>query len=117
MTSRRTFLKANITGAAQWALISPLSAVASSPDSAAVANPSPSHRDFWNDWPSYLSAKMNQARQSRLAELAGIATAAQAQERAARIRSKVWELIGGPPTKTPLNAQIAGRIDRGSYTI
>jgi cephalosporin-C deacetylase-like acetyl esterase len=76
-----------------------------------------SRRDFWNDWPAYLARKMNDARARREAELARIQTPSQAQERAAHVRFKVWELIGGPLPRTPLNSQVTGQIDRGSYRI
>src|SRR6185437_11477231 len=76
-----------------------------------------SDRDFWNDWPVYLTAEMNEARSRRLAALAEIHSAAQMQERAVMIRSKLWELIGGLPERTPLNPRVTGTIDRGQYRI
>ncbi len=116
MTTRRSFLTANLAGAAGWAL-KPHSA--SAPGKAAEpAEILPrSQRDFWNDWPDYLTRRISEARARRLADLAGIETAAQARQRARRVRSKVWDLIGGPPPRSPLNSQITGRIDRGSYRI
>jgi cephalosporin-C deacetylase-like acetyl esterase len=116
MTTRRTFLAANLAGAAAWAgrgrSVGPGEADARPADITGR-----SHRDFWNDWPAYLTRKMNDARARRQAELAGIKTQGQAQARADHIRSKVWELIGGQLEKTPLNSRIAGRIDRGAYRI
>lgn len=76
-----------------------------------------SGRDFWNDWPAYLRAKVNQARGKRLANLAAIDSVAAVRERSAMIRSKLWELIGGSLERTPLNAHTTGRLDRGEYTI
>lgn len=117
MATRRTFLTANLTGAAAWALGDASFAAPAREDSTEVATAEYSGRDFWNDWPSYLAGKMSQARSSRLAKLAEIRTAAQARERAAMVRSRVWELVGGPFEKTPLNPQLTGSIDRGAYRI
>ncbi len=94
--------------------------MASNPVGSAAAPEMPdtrSDRDFWNDWPAYLTAKMNQARKRRLAQLAAIQSREQVQERAAFVRAKIWELIGGPLDKTPLNPRVTGIIDRGQYRI
>jgi cephalosporin-C deacetylase-like acetyl esterase len=117
MATRRTFLTVNLAGAAEWALGAPLSTAAARPGLPAANSTASSPRDYWNDWPEYLIRKMNQARAVRLAELARLTTAAQVDERAANIRSRIWELVGGPLQKTPLNAQVVGKIDRGSYRI
>jgi len=74
-------------------------------------------RDYWNDWPRYLTAKMNEARSRRLAELSAIQTEAAVRARIEKVQSTVWKLIGGPFEKTPLKPQIVGTIDRGSYRI
>jgi cephalosporin-C deacetylase-like acetyl esterase len=116
MTTRRSFLTANMAGAAAWA-VGGRAATRAGTDVPSEQTVKRSNRGFWNDWPDYLTRKMNEARARRHAELAGIKTAEQAKERAQRIRSKLWELIGGPLEKTPLNSQIRGRIDRGSYRI
>jgi cephalosporin-C deacetylase-like acetyl esterase len=115
MTSRRAFLTANLAGAAEWALAQkpPLRAEVPAPRRTEVR----SRLDFWNDWPDWLTEKMNQARRKRHAALAEIRSAAGVRERARLVRSKVWELIGGPLERTPLNPQIAGTIQRGAYRI
>lgn len=116
MITRRRFLRANVASATGWVVNGRSATVIGNiRERPEFVKRSP--RDFWNDWPNYLTRKMNEARARREAELAGIKTAAQAQARAARIRSRVWDLIGGPPPKTPLNSQTSGRIDRGSYRI
>jgi cephalosporin-C deacetylase-like acetyl esterase len=74
-------------------------------------------RDLWNDWPAYLADKMNQVRAKRLAALAAIRSVPEARERTTMIRSKLWELIGGPLEKSPLNAQITGQLERPGYRI
>ena len=105
MTTRRNFLAANLIGAAGLAasparMFSEPAGTASYP---AITDPTRSDRNFWVDWPNYLTAEMNEARSRRLAELAKIQSVAQVRERATMVRSKLWELIGGPLEKTPLN--------------
>jgi cephalosporin-C deacetylase-like acetyl esterase len=119
MTTRRNFLAANLIGAAGLAA-NPgqmFSASADSDSAPATSHQSRSDRDFWNDWPAYLTEEMNQARNSRLAELAAINSVAKVQERATMIRSRLWELIGGPFEKTPLNPRVTGIMERDQYRI
>ncbi|MGH9433664.1 MAG: acetylxylan esterase, partial [Terriglobia bacterium] len=118
MTTRRNFLAANLIGAAGWAWDS--GRIPGSPTDPAPLPATPgarSDRDFWNDWPAYLGEKMNQARSRRLAQMAAVQSGDQARERVSMIRSKIWELIGGPLEKTPLNARVTGKINRGLYRI
>lgn len=119
MTTRRNFLAANLIGAAGLAAHpgKMFSASADSDSAPATSHQSRSDRDFWNDWPAYLTEEMNQARNSRLAELAAINSVAKVQERATMIRSRLWELIGGPFGKTPLNPRVTGIMDRDQYRI
>ncbi len=115
MFSRRRFLQANALG-----LTLPLAGSHVPARAEAAAPPSPptvAKRDYWNDWPLYLTAKVNEARARRKAALASIHAAAHARERLQMIRARVWELIGGPLEKTPLNARTVGRIDRQTYRI
>lgn len=119
MTTRREFLAANLIAAAGLAanpprLLSAKSELSSDSASSQVAR---SDRNFWIDWPAYLTAEMNQARNRRLAELVSIHSTAQLQERITMIRSTLWELIGGMPDRTPLNARVTGTMDRGPYRI
>ena len=118
MTSRRDFLAVNLLGAA--GLAAGHGRGISSPILSGSVPPSPetrSDRDFWNDWPDYFTEEISEARKRRLADLTGVNSPAKAQERAARVRSKLWELIGGPLEKTPLNPQVTGSMDRGQYRI
>jgi cephalosporin-C deacetylase-like acetyl esterase len=119
MTTRRDFLAANLIAAAGFAtnpaqILSAKSELSSDSASSQVAR---SDRDFWADWPAYLTAEMNRARYRRLAELASIHSTAQLQERITMIRLRLWELIGGMPDRTPLNARVIGAMDRGPYRI
>ena len=94
-------------------------------DNAAAAtrggNEPPSHsrgsRDYWNDLPDLMIRRINSARVKRKAELARLKSPAQADERITLVRTKVWELIGGKPDSTPLNAITTGKIEREHYRI
>ncbi len=117
MTTRRKFLTTNLAGAAGWALGSQSAALGSDQSSESAGSAIRPRRDFWNDWPSFLTSQMEEARRQRRADLAAIHSPAQARQRALDVRSKVWELIGGPLERTPLNAHTTGSIDRGAYRI
>jgi len=117
MLSRRKFLQANAAG-----LALPLAASHSlASNGPGRLNPppldKPPERAYWNDWPAYLTAKMNDARAKRKAALAALRDEPQVRERVHMIRSKVWELIGGPLERTPLNPVIVGSIPRATYRI
>jgi len=119
MTTRRDFLASNLIGAAGLATNPVRMFSASSEFSPAQAMPhqARSDRNFWSDWPAYLTAEMNQARNKRLADLASIHSTAQLQERITMIRSNLWKLIGGMPDRTPLNPRVTGTIDCGPFRI
>jgi cephalosporin-C deacetylase-like acetyl esterase len=74
-------------------------------------------RDYWNDFPNYLTSVVNAARVRRKAALSKIGTRMEADERASFVRSKIWELIGGPLEKTPLSVKTTGIVERGAYRI
>src|SRR3954468_2938980 len=83
-------------------------------DSAPAKNGKP---DYWNDFPNYLTAKVNAAGSKRRAQLEKITTDAELNERTSYVRSKVWELIGGQVEKTPLNPVMTGIIERSGYRV
>jgi cephalosporin-C deacetylase-like acetyl esterase len=74
-------------------------------------------RDYWNDLPNHMIARVNAARARRKADLAKVTSQAAAAERISTIRSAVWALIGGKPAETPLRPRTTGVIDRASYKI
>jgi cephalosporin-C deacetylase-like acetyl esterase len=117
MFSRRRFLQTNLAG---LALTLPGS---ETPDEGGLGRPdSPppdksSDRAYWDDWPTYLIAEMNEARARRKAALAALSSEAQVRQRIEMVRKKVWELIGGPFEKTPLNPVVVGTIERKTYRI
>jgi hypothetical protein len=110
MKTRRGFLNATSLAIAAAGLSR--AGEESQPVAGALGN-----RDYWNDYPNYLTSVVNKARERRLAELAQIKTAKQAGQRSQVIHKKVWELIGGPLEKTPLNAKAVGTIEREDYRI
>ncbi len=125
MLSRRKFLQSNVAGLAfplagsVAKAAGPQSGTALPESTQELSSPpiASAKRDYWNDWPLYLTAKMNEARARRKAALASIRTDAQVRERGDMIRQKVWELIGGQLEKTPLNPRTTGDINWTTYRI
>jgi cephalosporin-C deacetylase-like acetyl esterase len=117
LPSRRRFVETNILGLA-LSLTRPDTFATTSPPPSEISPPKDEgERDYWNDWPRYVTAKMNEARARRLADLRAMQTEADVRARIQKVRSTVWRLIGGPFEKTPLKPQIVGTIDRGAYRI
>jgi len=118
MITRRKFIQSNMLG-----LALPLAGTQTFAAARPGGEPAPSQavpqgdRDFWNDWPEYLTTQMNDARARRLAQLRALRSDADVRNRIEKIRSTVWKLVGGRFEKTPLNPRIAGTIDRGAYRI
>jgi hypothetical protein len=65
----------------------------------------------------HLTAVAKQQWEARAAQVAALRTPAAVKERQAYIRKAMLDQVGGFPAKTPLNARITGRLDRGDYTI
>lgn len=118
MVSRRGFLAANMMALAGSALpgAPPIFAATSETPHAARDIPR-SQRDFWNDWPRFMCAQIDRAGADRQALLARIQSRAAIVDRAAAVRSRVWQILGGRPAETPLNARIVGTIPRQGYRI
>jgi len=111
MKTRRGFLQASsLAVASQLSSVSLRAGQTPSTDSPVI-------RDYWNDFPNYLTSMVNAARARRKSELSKIKTRQQAGERASFVREKVWELIGGPLEKTPLNVKTTGVVERDAYRI
>jgi cephalosporin-C deacetylase-like acetyl esterase len=118
MVSRRNFIAANMMALAGTALKATRSvSAAASDEPEAIATISRSQRDFWNDWPKYITAHINRAGDSRKALLARIQSRGEISDRAAAVRSQLWEILGGRPDETPLNAHTVGTIPREGYRI
>lgn len=116
MVTRRKFLAANVAAVAQSALGSrrPVFGEAAQKSEARLPR---SRREFWKDWPDYIARNMNRARASRQAVLAQVQSQRQILNRSATVRSQLWNLLGGQPEKTPLNARITGTVERDGYRI
>ena len=114
MPSRRKFIQTNLLGLGLTLARRDTFAATHPPTHGSVPPQDEDERDYWNDWPRYLSAKMNEARARRLGELAAMQTEAAVRARIEKVRSTVWRLIGGPFEKTPLKPHIVGTIDRGA---
>lgn len=119
MVTRRKFLATNMTVAAASALglHVPLQGE-STPGGMVPENQLPqSHREFWNDWPDFITRNMNQARETRRTLLERIQSKQQVEARTETVRSQLWQLLGGRPEETPLNPQITGTLERDGYRI
>ncbi len=115
MLSRRRFLETNVAS-----LALPLASAGAQAVPAARSDlpaSSSQERDYWNDWPRYLTARVNAARTQRKAVLESLRTEAQVRERIQAVRSRLWDLIGGPLEKTPLNPRQVGTIERKAHRI
>jgi cephalosporin-C deacetylase-like acetyl esterase len=119
MITRRKFIQSNMLGLALplasangfTATTMPVGEPADS-DVAAEAE-----RDCWNDWPAYMTSQMNEARRRRLAQLQSLRSESDVRARVEKVRSTVWNLVGGQFEKTPLNPRITGTLDRSAYRI
>ncbi len=118
MITRRKFIQSNMLGLALPLAGAETFAAAHSRGEPATSQAAPrGERDYWNDWPEYLTAQMNEARARRLSQLRALRSEADVRARIEKVHSTVWELVGGRFEKTPLNPRITGRIDRGAYRI
>jgi cephalosporin-C deacetylase-like acetyl esterase len=118
MVTRRTFLVGNATALAQSArgLHWPALALSSGTRVEEASIPF-SQRDFWKDWPDSITRSMNQAAASRKALLSRIQSKEQIVGRSTTVRTQLWDILGGRPQETPLNARTVGTIDRSGYRI
>jgi cephalosporin-C deacetylase-like acetyl esterase len=117
--TRRRFLGTNL--AAMMAGFAPKLSVVSakspeSPDNSSLRQVS--LRDYWNDWPQFVTKQMNQAAAHRKKLIADVQTTQGVQKRAELVRDQIWQLLGGETTeRTPLNERIVGTVDRPQYQI
>lgn len=65
----------------------------------------------------YLTAIARADWSQRDARIAAIHTSAEVEQRQTFIRSKITELLGGFPARTPLNAKITGGFSRDGYRV
>lgn len=74
-------------------------------------------RQYSKCLPDYLSTLARDATARREAALAELSSAAQIHARQAHVRQLLWELIGGPVERTPLNARTTGEFKRAGYRV
>lgn len=119
MVTRRTFLATNLATAAlsTFGIHRPVLAEVETEQRTGDEAPPRSNRDFWNDWPNYITRQMNQAREARRKMLATIQSRTQVEERNTAVRDQIWTLLGGKPEKTPMNPRITGTIQRNAYRV
>ncbi len=79
--------------------------------------PSIIYRDYSRCLPDYLRDLAERAYQSRNRAISGLTTPAAIRERQRWVTETFWNLIGGMPERTPLNARTVGTFDRPGYRV
>jgi len=117
VASRREFLRTNLLSFVS-PFVTPRGWVGSD-RSEGEGKPSfpPAARDYWNDWPSYLTEKVRRARIERRAALSSLRGQEEVKQRISTIRSKVWGVVGGPLERTPLNPRTVGTLEGKNFRI
>src|SRR4051812_19341341 len=104
MNSRREFLQASAIALAAF----PADSREAATQGENTPMPPIRQRDYWNDLPGQMITQMNAARAKRKSNLANLNSTDVMEERIRLVRARVWELIGGRPGNTPLNARTTG---------
>ena len=105
MVTRRDLL--TIAGAG--ALAGPLRAM--------QGGPSVRYRDYSRCFPDYLRAQAERAYRLRNSAIAKLTTENAIRERQRWVTRTFWELNGGMPERTPLNARTVGSFERKGYRV
>ncbi|MBV8811739.1 MAG: acetylxylan esterase, partial [Acidobacteriaceae bacterium] len=74
-------------------------------------------RQYSKCLPEYLATVAKDAVTLRNAALEQLTSAAKIQARQAQVREILWQLIGGPETRTPLNPRTTGELKRSRYRV
>jgi len=117
VTPRREFLQINFLALVASSVIPHDRPKSHRLDRDAKPSVSSAGRDYWNDWPSYFTEKVHRLRIEHRTALASLRGRGEVQQRIAAIRSKVWEIVGGPFEKTPLNARTVGTLECKNFRI
>jgi dienelactone hydrolase len=75
------------------------------------------YRNYSRVFPDYLRSLAEAAYRRRLAAVNKIQTPQALRERQQWVRRTFWELIGGEPERTPLNAKVTGSYERSGYRL
>src|SRR4051812_35196868 len=70
-------------------------------------------RDVHGEVPGYFKDKAAALLDAREGAIARITTMADLKARQQYWRERMWSYLGDPPERTPLNARVAGTLDRG----
>ncbi|HKS71852.1 MAG TPA: acetylxylan esterase [Terriglobales bacterium] len=119
MTTRRRFLAANLLAAVGFGSGLGRSSFAQSQEAGPTAHTSAAGAgvDFWNDCADQLTRTMNHSRAVRMSTLAGIHSRSQTLARVEMIRTKLWQLLGGPLERGDLNAKVTGSLQGVGFRI
>ena len=79
--------------------------------------PSIMYRDYSRCLPDYLRDLAEQAYQSRNRAISRLTTPAAIRERQRWVTETFWNLVGGMPERTPLNARTVGTFERPGYRV
>ena len=81
------------------------------------ATPSIIYRDYSRCLPDYLRDLAERAYQSRNRAISSLSTPAAIRERQQWVTETFWNLVGGMPERTPLNARTVGAFERPGYRV
>jgi dienelactone hydrolase len=81
------------------------------------AQPPLRYREYARCLPDFLSTLAEAAYAKRNAALGKLTTPAAVRERQRWVRERFWELVGGMPERTPLNARVTGKLERAGYRV
>ena len=76
-----------------------------------------SYRDYSRCLPDYIANLARQAYERRNRDLAQLTTPQAIQQRQQYVRRTFWQLIGGEPRRSPLNARTTGFFERDTYRV
>ena len=79
--------------------------------------PSIMYRDYSRCLPDYLRDLAERAYQLRNRAISSLTTSASIRERQRWVTETFWNLVGGMPERTPLNARTVGTFERPGYRV
>ncbi len=75
------------------------------------------YRDYSKCLPDYLSALARTACEKRNRALLRLTNPSAISARQRWVRETFWEIVGGQPERTPLNARVTGKFGRPGYSV
>jgi dienelactone hydrolase len=81
------------------------------------STPNIMYRDYSRCFPDYLRDLAEQAYQLRNRAIENLTTPATIRERQRWVTETFWNLVGGMPERTPLNARTVGTFERPGYRV